>query len=51
MRRSLPNSLQQHPPALKEYGEGMKAQAGAPQFELYQIFGNVNRVSLASKAI
>ena len=25
--------------ALKEYGEGMKAQAGAPQFELYQILG------------
>ena len=27
------------PDALKEYGEGMKAQAGAPQFELYQILG------------
>ena len=27
------------PAALKEYGEGMKAQAGAPQFELYQILG------------
>ena len=27
------------PTALKEYGEGMKAQAGAPQFELYQILG------------
>ena len=27
------------PGALKEYGEGMKVQAGAPQFELYQILG------------
>ena len=27
------------PAALKEYGEGMKVQAGAPQFELYQIVG------------
>ena len=27
------------PATLKEYGEGMKAQAGAPQFELYQILG------------
>ena len=27
------------PAALKEYGEGMKVQAGAPQFELYQILG------------
>lgn len=27
------------PAALKEYGEGMKAQAGAPQFEVYQILG------------
>ena len=27
------------PAALREYGEGMKAQAGAPQFELYQILG------------
>lgn len=27
------------PAALKEYGEGMKAQAGAPQFEFYQILG------------
>lgn len=27
------------PAGLKEYGEGMKAQAGAPQFELYQILG------------
>lgn len=27
------------PAALKEYGEGMKAQAGAPKFELYQILG------------
>ena len=27
------------PAALKEYGEGMKAQAGAPQFELYEILG------------
>ena len=25
--------------ALKEYGDGMKAQAGAPQFEVYQILG------------
>lgn len=25
--------------ALREYGEGMKAQAGAPQFEVYQILG------------
>ena len=27
------------PAALREYGEGMKGQAGAPQFELYQILG------------
>ncbi len=27
------------PAALKEYGEGMKVQAGAPEFELYQIVG------------
>lgn len=27
------------PAALKEYGEGMKVQAGAPQFEVYQILG------------
>ena len=27
------------PAALKEYGEGMKVQAGAPQFEFYQILG------------
>ena len=27
------------PGALKEYGEQMKVQAGAPEFELYQIVG------------
>ena len=27
------------PAALKEYGKGMKVQAGVPQFELYQILG------------
>jgi hypothetical protein len=27
------------PGALREYGEQMKVQAGAPQFELYQILG------------
>ena len=27
------------PDALREYGEGMKVQAGAPQFEMYQILG------------